>query len=80
MRAIFKKIGKNIKHNRERGVHSGEVQARLADWREGGVGRRVCLCSDWRTKFVHQMCSDCEVFESKGVRKKRYHCIYKYIN
>ena len=51
MKANFKKICKNIKHTRERGVHSEEVQARLAYWREGGVGRRVCLCSDCKTAF-----------------------------
>ena len=36
------------------------------------------LRSDWRSKFVRQMCSDLEVFESKGVRIKRHHCIYIY--
>ena len=27
--------------------------------------------------MVRQMCSDWEMFESKGIRKKRYHCSYK---
>ena len=31
-------------------------------------------CLDWRCKFVLRMCSDGEVFESKGVRIKRYYC------
>ena len=25
-------------------------------------------CSDWRSKFIRQMCSDWELFESKGVQ------------
>ena len=42
----------------------------------------TCFCvrterprSDWSSKFVRQMCSDWEVFESKGVGIKRYHCM-----
>ena len=41
----------------------------------------TCVCvrierprSDWRSKLVRQMCSDWEVFESKGVQIKRYDC------
>ena len=44
----------------------------------------MCVCvkierprSDWRSKFVCQMFSDWELFESKGVQIKRHHCICK---
>ena len=37
--------------------------------------RIVRLRSDSRSKFFRQMCSDWEVFKSKGVQIKRYHCI-----
>ena len=68
-------------------VHKREKCSRRISTSETGrlAGRRIGrtvfffvriqkLLSDWRSKFVRQMCSDWEVFESKGVRIKRYHC------
>ena len=48
-------------------VHETEVftaEKYKGDQPTGGNAHRR---SDWRSKFVRQMCSDCEVVESKGV-------------
>ena len=51
MRTNFKKISKNIKHNRERGIDGGEMQTRRADWKEGSVGHHVHLCLNLEAAF-----------------------------
>ena len=72
MRANFKKIWKNIKHNRE--VFTAEKCKR--DWPIGGkaASAATCVCvriakprTDWRTKYVRiGKYSSKKVFESRG--------------
>ena len=68
-------------------VHKREKCSRRRSTSETGrlagsrIGRTVFffvriekLHPDCRSKFVDQLCSDWEVFESKGVGIKRYQC------